>query len=386
MLKIQTALRAILGPSDPDAHVLGFSTSEEKPNLPMVVVAAFRKVEQQGAPNTRNYSQIATRTLGRGLDLWGQEGVGREAEGEFQGPRILQRDGTPGSTKSRTEEREWLWKPLSFRPQYPPDTMARPKQHKQPVLSQADLQREADAKYRICNFTFRKPEVREKNKLRMAEKRASAKLRRRKWDPPKPAKNNSEASLTPAENLALAVLTGMLHNENEIPARPLDLDAESPVQLRRVKFHCHRDLGSDFIGDREESPTRGSSVAAVQEHPILVPPPCDLWVTKRHKPLPGYVTGETPLQKQMRRELGMIGLLTPVEVAQIKTVKLAQPSQRSHEEDGRFDVTPGIRTPFLSSACRESIRQWMVNLPGSGADWDSSGQGEPEQAGQSAAP
>ncbi|KAJ7858219.1 hypothetical protein B0H14DRAFT_2577839 [Mycena olivaceomarginata] len=238
--------------------------------------------------------------------------------------------------------------------------MTRPKRPKLSVPSQADLRQKADAKYRM------KPEVREKNKLRMAEKRAVAKLRRWKWDPPKAAKNNSEALLTPAEHLALAVLTGMRQNENSIPAEPPVSDAESPVQLRSVP---PKPLESDLIGDREESPTRGSSVAAVLEHPILEPAPCDIWVTKRHKPLPRYVTPETPLQKQMRRELGAIGPLTPVQVAQIKTVKLARPSRRFHEEAEPSDLNRGA--PFLSSARQEHIH------------WDSPVEGEfgLEQAG-----
>jgi hypothetical protein len=161
-------------------------------------------------------------------------------------------------------------------------------------------------------------------------------------------------------------------------------DAESPVQLRSVP---PKPLESDLIGDREESPTRGSSVAAVQEHPILEPAPCDIWVTKRHKPLPRYVTPETPLQKRMRRELGAIGPLTPVQVAQIKTVKLARPSRRFHEEAEPFDLNRGIRTPFLSSARREHIREWMMNLQECRIDWDGpvEGEFELEQAGGSVA-
>jgi hypothetical protein len=92
-----------------------------------------------------------------------------------------------------------------------------------------------------------------------------------------------------------------------------DSDVESsavPEQgLRCIQSDGAVGLGSDFMGNREESPTHGSSVVAVEEHPILVSPPCDIWVTKRHKPLPRYVTPETLLQKRMRRELETIGPL-----------------------------------------------------------------------------
>jgi hypothetical protein len=88
---------------------------------------------------------------------------------------------------------------------------------------------------------------------------------------------------------------------------------------------------------------------------------------------------ETPLQKRMRRELGTIGPLTPVQVAQIKTVKLARPSRRYHEEDEQFDLIPAITTPVLSSARRERICEWMGNLQEFGTDWDSSVRRELEQ-------
>ncbi|KAJ7863780.1 hypothetical protein B0H14DRAFT_2574720 [Mycena olivaceomarginata] len=209
-------------------------------------------------------------------------------------------------------------------------TMARPKRPKRkeqvPALSSAERRRKADTKYRV------KPEVREKNRHRMAEKRAAVKMRRRQWDPPKPAKDDAddaEGSLTPAEHVALAVLTGMRHNQNSDPATLLDSDS-----------------------DIESS--------AVPEQGLR------------------YVTPETPLQKRMRRELGTIGPLTPVQVAQIKTVKLARPSRRYHEEGEQSDVTQGTNGPFLSSARRERIWEWMGNLR-EFADWDSSVRRELEQ-------
>lgn len=80
-------------------------------------------------------------------------------------------------------------------------------------------------------------------------------MRRRQWDPPKPAKDDAAASLTAAEHVALSVLTGMRHkcvhflshltapaaevsisSENSIPAGALDSDVENSVQLRCVQF------------------------------------------------------------------------------------------------------------------------------------------------------
>ncbi|KAJ7808717.1 hypothetical protein B0H14DRAFT_2608614 [Mycena olivaceomarginata] len=142
--------------------------------------------------------------------------------------------------------------------------LKRPKRKKQvPALSSAERRRKGDAKYQNLS--------------------AAVKMRRRQWDPPKPAKDDAddaEGSLTPAEHVALAVLTGMCHNQNSDPATLLDsdLDVESSTVPEQ--------------GLREESPTRGSSVVAIEEHPILVSPPCDIWVTKRHKPLPSSARRE----------------------------------------------------------------------------------------------
>jgi hypothetical protein len=65
-------------------------------------------------------------------------------------------------------------------------------------------------------------------------------------------------------------------------------------------------------------------------------------------------------------------------VAQIKTVKLARPSQQYHEESEQSDVTQGTNGPFLSSVRRERIWEWMGNLQ-EFADWDSSVRRELEQ-------
>ncbi|KAJ6452846.1 hypothetical protein C8R45DRAFT_945546 [Mycena sanguinolenta] len=230
--------------------------------------------------------------------------------------------------------------------------------------------REIAAKYRL------RPEVREKQRLRMAEKRAAEKARRRQWDPPKvtmtrcrrtgftkpehlsnllppaPCVSASPpslgdirvASLTPAEHCALMALAGM-----------------SEEQVR------------DTILSRAESLSCDSSVVAVQREPMDKP-----FVTEPHwypRRLPPYVTPETQQQKKMRREVGKVGPLTAVQLAQIYAYELGSYSREraKHMKDLKVKHKTG---PFLSSGRWERICSWRDSQLEYETDWDNDARQE----------
>jgi hypothetical protein len=68
----------------------------------------------------------------------------------------------------------------------------------------------------------------------------------------------------------------------------------------------------------------------------------------------------------MRRELGTVGPLTPIQVVQIKAFKLRRPSKYHEEEE---PATPRSG-PFLSTARWESIREWKRQLTTFDKAWD----------------
>ncbi|KAK7028436.1 hypothetical protein R3P38DRAFT_2936560 [Favolaschia claudopus] len=213
-----------------------------------------------------------------------------------------------------------------------------------------------------------RPEVRERQRILMANRRAEIKARRRQWDKPQqprdatplPEDSSTDAeadnldsdhdspALTPAEMIALEALT----------------DLAVTVQLRKIPA---KTIDNSTL--REETPSISSSTAAVEDLRISRPKyPQDVhpWIMNRQRPLPGYVATETALQKKMRRELGIVGPLTPTQVAQIKAYRLRNRSRGHVDVEAVLDATTA---PALSVRRWESIRTWLTDL-GDFEDWD----------------
>ncbi|KAJ7817177.1 hypothetical protein B0H14DRAFT_2602183 [Mycena olivaceomarginata] len=245
---------------------------------------------------------------------------------------------------------------------------------------QAEKRRQRAAEYR------QRPERREKQRVLMAERRYSClrsgefqgapaslgsskvpKPRKPKVPttrPPTPSPNSahetespnsgdneseskSNTSFTSAEHFALGVLAELKYAEDPTPAQALD--TTTGLKVGGIYPDSHPTDGD--IQMRYSSPSHASSMAAVHEEPVQPPNEQPRWITRRHTPLPGYVMPETSLQKKMRRELGTVSPLTPIQVVQIKAFKLRRLS-KYHEEEEPATPRPG---PFLSTARWESI-------------------------------
>jgi hypothetical protein len=80
--------------------------------------------------------------------------------------------------------------------------------------------------------------------------------------------------------------------------------------------------------------------------------------------LPEYVSLATKTQKRVQRQLGLLGPLTPVQVAQFRMLQI------THELSDGTDKVPTPVGPFLSSARWESIRRWRSQTEEYEGDWD----------------
>jgi hypothetical protein len=80
--------------------------------------------------------------------------------------------------------------------------------------------------------------------------------------------------------------------------------------------------------------------------------------------LPEYVSPATKTQKRVQRQLGLLGPLTPVQVAQFRMLQI------THELSDGTDEVPTPVGPFLSSARWESIRSWRSQTEEYEGDWD----------------
>ncbi|KAJ7801658.1 hypothetical protein B0H14DRAFT_2615096 [Mycena olivaceomarginata] len=159
---------------------------------------------------------------------------------------------------------------------------------------QAEKRRQHAAEYR------QHPERHEKQRVLMAERRVAVKARRRRWDPPKVPK----------------------------PRNPKLLDTTTGLEIGGIDPESHPTDGDIQMRNRS-SPQMNNRAGSPADTPV---------------------TG-----KKMRRELGTVGPLTPIQVVQIKAFKLRRPS-KYHEEEEPATPRPG---PFLSTARWESIR-WDV--------------------------
>ncbi|KAJ7843312.1 hypothetical protein B0H14DRAFT_2585770 [Mycena olivaceomarginata] len=274
-----------------------------------------------------------------------------------------------------------------------------------------EKRRQRAAEYR------RRPEIREKQRLIMAERRAAAKARRRQWDPPKKPKpqpippspeqlvptspesddgsNSADENPSLNDSLASAELfaVGGTHGTEAETEPRLDAVVTDEVLLALGKLaqlkQSHTitalrepSMASDQVMDGalhitmpidvgEVSPSETSSVEAVHEEPVRRPH-ANQCVHYQPKILPGYVTPASVVQKKIRRELGITGPLTGIQIAQLKAYELRRPSSRKrhHQADEVTDSLPHETRPFLSTARRQGICMWRQQLTDFEKDWD----------------
>ncbi|KAJ6452169.1 hypothetical protein C8R47DRAFT_1083817 [Mycena vitilis] len=254
---------------------------------------------------------------------------------------------------------------------------------------------------------FRRPEVLEKDRMRVASRREATKARRRRRDQ-KPCtfsgeaqntqycgsgedepgesvhsgkheelaeENTLEPSLTPAENFALAVLTEMAttrgidantaENINALTATYGPATVAPPVVPVGLSY-ANSD-GIDSVLERanqlssDGSPSNHSSALAVNEETISIPRGRPSRYVKR---LPPFVAPATTLQKKVQRELGVIGPLTDIQQAQIAAFELGE----IFCWDEVDSPAPSVAS-FLSSARWEMICDWRWH-PEYDTEWD----------------
>ncbi|KAK7028744.1 hypothetical protein R3P38DRAFT_3519158 [Favolaschia claudopus] len=238
------------------------------------------------------------------------------------------------------------------------------------LVSGVDSESDASAKRRERAVLYRRrPEVRERQRILMANRRAETKARRRQWDTPQQPRNTTPLSehlstdaeadildsddddspdLTPAEMIALEALTDLAGTveSRETPAETINISTL-----------------------REETPSISSSTAPEPDLRISrpkYPPDVSPWLMKRQRPLPRYVAAETALQKKIRRNLGILGPLTPMQVAQIQAYRLRYRPRGHVDVEAVLDATTA---PVLSVRRWELIRTWLTDL-GDFEDWD----------------
>ncbi|KAJ6621982.1 hypothetical protein B0H10DRAFT_2015516 [Mycena sp. CBHHK59/15] len=296
----------------------------------------------------------------------------------------------------------------------------KPDAHKAQDLPREQLDEQRRAKRREWVGQYRKrPEVLEKHRNNMAERRAAVQALRRQWDPPKKLKpvvheseapnipdtsrtqhdaspdsdssNNDIVSLTSAERFAIAVLSGMVEAhtvEDQVgehisaltlkygpsPASPLPTDSRGVGERYANSdsidsvLELAMQLNSCSNLTSRHSPSRESSVVGVNEEAINKPKeqPESPWWMPGDSGMPAYASPATPAQKKIRRELGVIGPLTPVQQAQVMASMLANPPS-TQGSDG--EIADTIRVPWLSTARWERVWKWRREIEHD-TDWD----------------
>ncbi|KAJ7839390.1 hypothetical protein B0H14DRAFT_3869781 [Mycena olivaceomarginata] len=219
----------------------------------------------------------------------------------------------------------------------------------QPRRGRNGRKRIADAKYHS------KPEIQEGREFGWLRDVLPEKARRRRWDKPK----------KPTNALRSTVLLGMAA---DVPDDDLVFSALSTSQgpddpTSRAEFDTATNavVPSLYSGS---TPSPLSSVAAVDDKPIRRPKLDEETWLEEGWVLPEYVSPATKTQKRVQRELGLLGPLTPVQVAQFRMLQI------THELSDGTDEVPTPVGPFLSSARWESIRSWRSQTEEYEGDWD----------------
>ncbi|KAJ7762069.1 hypothetical protein DFH07DRAFT_771348 [Mycena maculata] len=266
-------------------------------------------------------------------------------------------------------------------------------------LTAAERRRQRAAEYN------RRPEVREKQRIRMAERRAAVKAKRRQWDPPTPVKrsayvvpvsdphsqtpdlsptmvNPTKSTLTPvlggdgptdgsevddslslnaAEIFAMCVLADLADQDSVSEDGPLGGDTSigsvhdntgpgSPLAVPHKGGSAELSVCATTMafdkGTSARSSLLPSSELAVHAEPTFKKKGRKAYWTES-EPLPPAVSPASRQQKSLWREVGMLGPLTYVQQVQIQVANLACPlSEDSDVSDGDAEevgAVPGAR-------------------------------------------
>ncbi|KAJ7229673.1 hypothetical protein B0H12DRAFT_1077394 [Mycena haematopus] len=231
----------------------------------------------------------------------------------------------------------------------------------------------------------RTPGVLEKQRRKMAERRASVKARRRQWDTPKQARH-------------IPPLLPALSRSPDALSDPEDLDGELVTSAERLRSAEQFALGvlADMAAARCASepvsgpappcdpivnyPDGASDFSSRSSLPFSVEAVIDapmgfvkLTTEYTADPLPPCLSPLTPLQKKIRRELGQVPL-NAIQQLQWAANDLALPMTESEWEiaDGEIvdeDVLEGSRSPGQPTISETRIRLWRRH-PEYETTWD----------------
>ncbi|KAJ7686447.1 hypothetical protein B0H14DRAFT_2654295 [Mycena olivaceomarginata] len=228
---------------------------------------------------------------------------------------------------------------------------------------------------------------------------AAQKARRRQWDKPKKppreklkpvteqspppppfslSPNSPTGTLTPkearlltsAEHFAVNVLLGMAADgpdDDLVFSAPFARYSQCPDDptLRVEGYIMTLEVTPSLYSGSTPSPS--SSVMEVDDEPIRLPKlDEDTWLERggfyRYMFSPA-----TRTQKHVQRELGLLGPLTPVQVAQFRMLEITYELSDGTEEELEVPAPVG---PFLSSVRWENIRSWRSQIEEDEGDWD----------------
>ncbi|KAJ7776642.1 hypothetical protein DFH07DRAFT_951776 [Mycena maculata] len=272
-----------------------------------------------------------------------------------------------------------------------------------------------------------RPEVREKQRVRMAERRAAVKAKRRQWDPPKrttPVKTS--VSIGPACNGAVSgspepeeVAAGnpiedtieLSNSEDYVSVNSAELFAIQ-VLAEMAERRASADTEATFAPEAgaagwvdallnagsEASSTMalalqlstvgsdrscGSSQVAVQDDPILRKKSGEYFVNEA---LPPAVSPTTRKQKWLFKEVGKLGPLTRVQEVQVQVSYLANPVSPSEISDASdvadvpvAETGAGAGTSLLSTEGFVQICRWRKHSVYD-VDWDAATRREVAEA------
>ncbi|KAJ7083945.1 hypothetical protein B0H15DRAFT_951699 [Mycena belliarum] len=232
----------------------------------------------------------------------------------------------------------------------------------------------------VREYYQRNPALKEKNRLRAAERRAAVKARRRKWDPVKVAAHLSDDSRschhTPgfsdprAANTVVPSHRGSINNDVD-PERPSEAHGAvgtSPLLTPMEAIACDAlaTLAQGGAGPPHADPSTLASVDPVHNE---LPGGRELSPAGRID-LRRLPSGVTPLSFAQDRELASGALiLTPVQIAQIHVAELnsaalTPPTEAEKRRWAEVGEVGGMLVPYFSYAQQQAVCHWRVPVYG----------------------
>ncbi|KAJ6467492.1 hypothetical protein C8R47DRAFT_1078615 [Mycena vitilis] len=227
--------------------------------------------------------------------------------------------------------------------------------------------RKAQAKYRARN-----PDIRERQRVQAAERRAAAKAQRRRWDPAKAHKALAESRDGGGEHERLITANSSLDSERQQSRMPDVGTTGSPSPEEQIAALALAELAG--AGSDRESVQKGGmqrkSLDLVVQAPLHFPPhfsPGDgpLSLAAQAGNLPAGVTALSRVQEIEVRIAGYVTTLTPVQSAQVFVADLnaSELTPPTAAEVLQWGVRPGLRSrDHVSYSEGQSINGWRLAL------------------------